>query len=77
MIITMTTTVTLDDRLIRQRKRRAADSGTSVGRVVEEGHTEPFELITFGAGGRFSRHDLDKGSTLLDIDDVERHAGHE
>ena len=77
MIITVTTTVTLDDRLITQRNRRAADSGASVGRGGEEGHTEPAQRIAFGAGGRFSRHHLDKASTLLDVDDVERHAGHE
>ena len=85
----MRTTITLDDRLFTQLKRRAAESGTSVSREVEEavrllmrmpapeGDTEPFELITFGAGGRFSRHNVDKASTLLEIDDVERHARHE
>ena len=34
---------------------------------------EPFELVTFGAGGRFSRHNIDKASALLGIDDVERY----
>ena len=82
----MRTTITLDDRLFTQLKRRAAESGTSVSREVEEAvrlrmrtpaleiDTEPFELITFGAGGRFSRHNVDKASALLEIDDVERHA---
>lgn len=85
----MRTTITLDDRLFTQLKRRAAESGTSVSREVEEAvrlrmrtpapesDTEPFELITFGAGGRFSRHNVDKASALLEIDDVERHARRE
>jgi len=38
--------------------------------------TEPqaFELITFGKGGRFSRHNIDKTSALLEADDLERFA---
>ena len=35
---------------------------------------EAFELVTFGAGGRFSRHDIDKTSALLEVGDVERYA---
>ncbi len=82
----MRTTITLDDRLFMQIKRRAAETGTSVSRVVEqavrmlmttptpESDAEPFELITFGAGGRFSHHNVDRTSALLEIDDVERHA---
>ncbi len=81
----MRTTITLDDRLLAQLKRRAAESGTSVSRVIDEAvrllmhatDTESdagsFDLVTFGAGGRFSRHNLDKTSTLLEIDDVERY----
>ena len=34
---------------------------------------EPFELVTFGAGGRFSEHNLDKASALLEAEDVERY----
>lgn len=36
--------------------------------------SDAFELVTFGAGGRFSRHDIDKTSALLEVDDVERYA---
>ena len=36
--------------------------------------SEAFELVTSGAGGRFSRHDIDKTSALLEVDDVERYA---
>ena len=81
----MRTTITLDDRLLAQLKRRAAESGTSVSRVIDdavrllmrapdtERDAEAFELVTFGAGGRFSRHNLDKASALLEMDDLERH----
>ena len=81
----MRTTITLDDHLLAQVKRRAADSGTSVSRVVEQAvqlfmrepaignESEPFELVTFGAGGRFSRHNIDKASALLELDDLERY----
>ena len=73
----MRTTVTLDDRLMAQLKQRAPESGTSVSRLVEqavqllmrtpptEETPEPFELVTFGAGGRFSRHNIDKASAFL------------
>ena len=81
----MRTTITLDDRLLAQLKQRAAESGTSVSRLIEQAvqpfmrtpptgnGPEPFELVTFGAGGRFSRHNIDKASALLGIDDVERY----
>ena len=83
----MRTTITLDDRLLAQLKQRAAESGTSVSRVIEQAvrlfmrapaprqEPETFELVTFGAGGRFSRHNVDKASALLEIDDLERYAG--
>lgn len=81
----MRTTITLDDQLLTQLKRRAAESGTSVSRLIEQAvrlfvrtptHTveeEPFELITFGAGGEFSRHNIDKASALLEAEDRERY----
>ena len=81
----MRTTITLDERLLAQLKERAAESGTSVSRIIEQAvrlfmrtpavdtETEPFELVTFGAGGRFSRHNIDKVSALLELDDLERY----
>lgn len=80
----MRTTVTIDEHLLAQLKQRAADSGTSVSRVVEQAarlfmresatgnESGPVELVTFGAGGRFSRRNIDKTSALLEIDDLER-----
>ena len=74
----MRTTISLDDSLIVQLKRRAAEQGTSVSKLVEQAvrlfvrsprtPTAPlaFELVTFGKDGRFSRHNIDKTSALLD-----------
>ena len=79
----MRTTITLDERLIAQLKRRAAEQGTSVSRLVEQAvqlfvraprtPTIPqvFELVTFGKGGRFSQHNIDKTSALLEADDIQ------
>lgn len=84
----MRTTITLDDRLFAQLKKRAADSGTSVSRLIEQAvrlfiRTPPapkrqdrFELVTFGAGGRFSRQNIDNTSALLEEDDVDRFGRH-
>jgi hypothetical protein len=80
----MRTTITLDDRLFAQLKKRAAESGTSISRLVEQAvrllirtpaaakRPERFELVTFGQGGRFSRQNIDKTSALLEADDVTR-----
>ena len=81
----MRTTITIDERLLAQLKQRAAESGTSVSRLIEKAvqltarvpvstaQEEPFELITFGAGGRFSRHNIDKASALFEAEDLERY----
>ena len=80
----MRTTITLDDRLLAQLKKRAAQSGTSVSRLIEQAvrllfRTPPaarqrdrFELVTFGAGGRFSQRNIDKISGLIETDDLAR-----
>ena len=82
----MRTTITLDDRLLTQLKKRAAESGTSVSRLIEQAvrlfirtppsskRPERFELVTFGRGGRFSRQNIDKTSRLIEDDDVARYA---
>ena len=83
----MRTTITLDDRVLAQLKKRAAASGTSVSRLIEQAvrllirtpssskRHERFELVTFGRGGRFSQHNIDKTSRLVEDDDVARYAG--
>ena len=80
----MRTTVNVDDNLLAQLKRRAAETDTTVSRLVEQAvrlfirtpqsvaSGEPFELVTFGAGGRFSRENIDKTSALYERDDLER-----
>lgn len=80
----MRTTITLDQRLMAQLKRRAAEQGTSVSKLVEQAvrlfvrtprapaEAKTFELVTFGEGGRFSRHNIDKTSALIEADDRER-----
>ncbi len=82
----MRTTITLDDRLFTQLKRRASETGTSVSKLVEQAvrlfvrtprspaAQESFDLVTFGAGGRFSRQNIDKAAALLEADDLERFA---
>ena len=82
----MRTTITLDDRLLAQLKKRASESGTPISRLIEQAvrllmRTPPagrgqdrFDLVTFGAGGRFSRQNIDKTSALLEVDEVDRFA---
>jgi sporulation-control protein spo0M len=82
----MRTTITLDDNLLARLKKRASESGTSVSRLIEQAvqllmqaprrprRKSGFKLVTFGAGGRFSRRNIDKTSALLESDDVERFA---
>jgi hypothetical protein len=82
----MRTTITLDDNLLAQLKKRASESGTSVSRLIEQAvrlliqarpparRKDGFRLVTFGAGGRFSRRNIDKVSALLESDEVERFA---
>ena len=82
----MRTTITLDKRLMVQLKRRAAEQCTSVSKLVEQAvrlfvraprpakAPQTFELVTFGKGRRFSRHNIDKASALLEADDLGRFA---
>lgn len=82
----MRTTISLDDQILAKLKKRAAESGTSVSRLIEQAvrllmkapppttRQDRFELVTFGAGGRFSRHNIDKTSSLLEADDLARFA---
>ena len=82
----MRTTITLDDHLLAKLKKRASESDTSVSRLIEQAvqllmqgpgrakRKERFELVTFGAGGHFSKRNIDKTSALLETDDVDRFA---
>jgi len=78
----------LDDNLLAKLKKCASGSGTSVSRLIEQvvqllmqsppraKRTGGFELVTFGAGGHFSRRNIDRTSALLESDDVDRFAPH-
>ena len=80
----MRTTISLDDRLLEKLKARAAQSGTSVSRLIEQAihllmripphgtEEEAFDLVTYGAGGRFSTRNIDKTSSLVEAEDLER-----
>ena len=79
----MRTTVTLDDRLLERLKKRAAESGTSVSKVVERAvrlllrspapqQPERFDLVTFGEGGRFAPLNIAKTAALMEADDIDR-----
>jgi hypothetical protein len=82
----MRTTITLDDGLLEDLKRRAAEGGSTLSRLIEDSlrrmmqadadatpAQEPFRLVTFGQGGDFSPYDVDKTSALLELEDLERH----
>lgn len=83
----MRTTITLDDHLLAKLKKRASETGTSVSRLIEQAirllmqaprptrSKNGFVLVTFGAGGRFSARNIDKTSSLLEAEDVQRFAG--
>jgi Ribbon-helix-helix protein, copG family len=82
----MRTTITMDDHLLDRLKTRAAASGTTVSRLIEEAvrvlltrpsnPSEPpraFTLVTFGAGGQFSKYNVDKTAELIAAEDQERY----
>ena len=75
----MRTTIRLDDRLLREAKKRAAERGTTLTAVIEESlrqtlsRSEPprrrrrFRFPTFqGGGGVQPGVDLDNSAALLD-----------
>lgn len=81
----MRTTINLDDGLLAAVKKKAAERSSTVSRLIEdslrltvlrhpegEEGEEPFDLVTFGEGGRFTRCNVDKTSVLLELDDLER-----
>ncbi len=86
----MRTTVNIDEQLLQALKQRAAETDSSVSRVIESAvrlllasreNAEPdrdeFELVTFGHGGRFSRFNVDKSSAFLAAEDLEKYGDRE
>lgn len=74
----MRTTINVDDGLLAEAKRRAAERGTTLTRVIEDALREtlsrtdespggPFHTVTFGSGGLMPGVDLDDNAALLDL----------
>ena len=85
---TLRTTITIDDGLLEQLKRRSSETGMSVSELIQqsvhrdlaaraatERQPRRFKLVTYGRGGRFSRFDIDRSAALLEIEDLELHGG--
>ncbi len=74
----MRTTIRLEDRLLIEAKKRAAEKGTTLTALIEDSLRETlarrvppaprkrFRVITFGEGGLQPGVDLDDTSSLLD-----------
>ena len=76
----MRTTISLDDRVAAEAKRKAAQQGVSFSALVSvalqrllaerpAGKERTFELITAGRGGPLPGLDLDRTSALLVAED--------
>jgi hypothetical protein len=75
----MRTTIRLDDQLLREAKKRAAERGTTLTAVIEDSlrqalarrvpsrRRRKFRLPTFNGGGTLPGVDLDNSAALLDI----------
>ena len=82
MITCMRTTLVLDDALLRQAKRRAAERDLTVSEVVNEALREsfgrpvpaapPFSLATYGRPGRRVRHEPSDFESELESEDRDR-----
>lgn len=81
----MRTTISIDEDLLAQLKQHAAEAGSTVSRLIEDSARQmlfrqrqvveeqpSFELVTFGRGGKFTQHDVDKTARLLELEDAER-----
>lgn len=79
MLTTMRTTLVLDDALLRQAKRRAAERDLTVSEVVNEALREsfrhgtppapPFSLITYGPPGHPVLHEPADFAAELEAED--------
>ncbi|MEJ7797365.1 MAG: type II toxin-antitoxin system VapB family antitoxin [Solirubrobacteraceae bacterium] len=78
----MRTTINVDDGLLAEAKRRAAERGTTLTKLIEdalrttlsqrdEPNEERFETITFRGGGLMPGVDLDDNAALRDLLDGE------
>lgn len=76
----MRTTITIDDRLLDQVRRRAAERGQTVSQVIEDSvreallrravdRPEPFRVRGFAGGGVQPGVDLDDNGAVLALMD--------
>jgi Arc/MetJ family transcription regulator len=82
MIICMRTTLVLDDSLLRQARRRAAERSLTVSEVVNEALREslgrptpaaaPFSMVTYGRADDRVRHEPSDFSVALETEDQDR-----
>jgi hypothetical protein len=82
MITCMRTTLVIDDALLRQAKRRAAERDLSVSDVVNEALREsfratspappPFTFVTYGGTGSRVRHEPSDFAVELENEDQQR-----
>jgi hypothetical protein len=80
MLICMRTTVVLDDGLLRKARKRAADTGLTLGELVNlalrdmlatpEAKAPHFEMITYGRGRAPVRHEPGDFAQALEDDDA-------
>ena len=75
----MRTTVRLDERLLAEAKKHAAETGRTLTSLLEDAlretlarcksqsKTKPVRLKTFGGGGIRAGVDLDDNASLLDL----------
>lgn len=83
MVLSMRTTIRIDDELYRTVKERAARTGRTIGAVVEDaireafqrrerGHPEVQPTPTFGGSGTLAGVDLTSNAGLRDLMDGDR-----
>jgi len=76
----MRTTLILDDELLHEAKKRAADAGLSLSELVNralrdtlgapEPEAPPFEMITYGQAGPTVRHEPGELAEELELEDA-------
>jgi len=78
----MRTTVTIDDQVFREAKRRAADEGRTLGELITEAlrarlgqrgraPEEPWEPVTFDGGGPLPGIDITNNAAVRDAMDAD------
>lgn len=80
MIIRMRTTLVLDDRLVREAKKLAADRKTTVSEIVNQALRDsfdrpqpparPFRLITYGGPGKSEHLSPEDIKAILEEQDL-------